>query len=269
MFTNLKKIRKYFNKNLILIYQMGKVGSTSLESSLEKEEKSFFHIHAYFSPMTYEMFKKFRTIKYFYPLLKRCYFHMTGIIKLFLIKNNKNNVKIISIVREPISRNLSMFFQDIQYPAVELTIIKDNRFEDNTNLPALERLFYNKLNHTYGIDWFENEMKRSFGIDVYKYNFDKEKGFSIIKQGKVDLMLIKMEQMNNLEVEIGHFLNIKNFKLTTENTGEKKWYGSVYNKFRYNFKPKEDYINILYNTKFMRHFYTEDEIIQFKNKWLS
>lgn len=239
------KLTKFIKSEFLLIYQMGKVASTSIENSLKRRSDlkfHIYHIHSFYSPISYEMFKNFNCVKYYHSLWDRFIYYIRNVIILSLFKRNKR-IKIISLVREPVSRNVSMFFQDIQIPVFELSKLFDNRLDSNSNLKALEKIFYDKLNHNYGVEWLDNELKRAFGIDVYKYDFNKEKGFSLIKQGNIELMIIKMEKINELEKEIGEFLDIKDFRLVNENTSEKKWYSCVYKEFIKNFRPSEDYIN--------------------------
>src|SRR4051812_8379469 len=122
----LKKIKYYLTGNLILIYQMGKVGSTCIEKSLMTQKFQTAHYHSFFSPLPYIMFKNFYSIKYYVSFWNRLIYRIKMTILLYLIKRNKN-VKIISLIREPISRNLSMFFQDAHIPAFELSMQNDNR----------------------------------------------------------------------------------------------------------------------------------------------
>ena len=47
-------------------------------------------------------------------------------------------------------------------------------------------------------------MKEVFGIDVFAYPFDAEKGYTLIKEGNIELLLMKMEKLSELENVIGH-----------------------------------------------------------------
>ncbi|MRG85070.1 putative capsular polysaccharide synthesis family protein [Salinibacillus xinjiangensis] len=261
------KFFKFLQKDIVLIYQMGKVGSTSIEETLEKSPLYIEHAHSLRSPMTYEMFKRFSSTRYYLPLLSRLRQKINGVVKK-VIFNNKKNIKIISLVREPISRNISMFFQDIHIPIFDMAKYYNGRKDGDVSLETLKDLYFSKLNHKYGVTWFENEFEKTFGINIYDYEFDKEKGFTTISQKGIDIMVIKMEKLGILEEEIGNFLEMKNFKLSKANISGRKWYSELYIKFKEEFSPSEEYVDSIYNNLYMEHFYTEEEIKKFKEKWL-
>ncbi|WP_431800859.1 putative capsular polysaccharide synthesis family protein [Halobacillus andaensis] len=267
----LKKIN-YFNQtyrkkeNLVLIHQMGKVGSTSLTKSLKSYGYLPLHIHSFYSPISYEMYKNYHAIKFYRSPLHRLNYFLTKQLVLKLLKSRKK-LKVISIVREPVSRNLSMYFQAFHVPLMDINSTTDNRQEANTNLQAFRNDFFQKFNHHYGINWFDNEFKRTWHIDVYNYPFHKEEGYTVIEKGNVEVLLLTMEKLNEAEQIIRGFLDMEEFTLTNENMGEQKWYQSVYKEFKQKIQPSEEYLNALYDSKYMKHFYTNDEVETFKGKY--
>ncbi|GGF26143.1 hypothetical protein GCM10010954_26410 [Halobacillus andaensis] len=176
-------------------------------------------------------------------------------------------MKIISIVREPVSRNLSMYFQAFHVPLMDINSSTDNRQESNTNLQAFRNDFFNKFNHHYGVNWFDDEFKKTWGIDIYEYPFHKEEGYTVIEKGNVEVLLLKMEKLNDSEEVIRDFLEMEEFTLKNENMGDKKWYQSVYREFKQNIEPSEEYLDDLYRSKYMDHFYTKEETEAFMAKY--
>ena len=49
---------------------------------------------------------------------------------------------------------------------------------------------------------------------------------------------------------------ITDFKLINENTAQQKEYYNIYMEFIEKIKLPKDYIELMYNSKFMKHFYT-------------
>ena len=103
------------NQTPILIFQMGKVGSTTVVKSLEKKGiLPLFHIHLllnsedtmkFYKSKAYESFElKF----YLERQIRRGEFLYNKIIVA------KKEVKIISLTREPIGRNISAFFENFE-----------------------------------------------------------------------------------------------------------------------------------------------------------
>ncbi|UOQ87008.1 putative capsular polysaccharide synthesis family protein [Gracilibacillus salinarum] len=255
-------------KNLILIYQMGKVGSTSIADSIIENGGQAEHIHSFHHPVMFEQFHDLKSIDYYFPTksIMKYKVYNNVFFKNALLRTNKR-LKIITLAREPISRNIAMYFQGIHFPIFEINRSYNNRSDEDVNFELIIQLFLNKFHHNYGIKWFDNEFNRTFSVDIYDYPFDKEKGYTIINTRNLDIMVIKMEKLNDLEVKIQQFLDMPNFKLNKANIGDNKWYSDLYKRFKKVFIPSEDYIEKLYNTKYMNHFYTEEEIKVFRNKW--
>lgn len=81
-------------------------------------------------------------------------------------------------------------------------------------------------------EWFDLEIKENFGIDVYGYDFDKERGFQIIRQDNVELLLMKLEKLDDCQEIIGEFVGAEDFKLIKSNMGNNKLYKFAYNELK-------------------------------------
>lgn len=262
MLSKIKTVKKIYNKfnddNLILVYQMGKVGSTSIENSLNEIGIENIHLHHLFlqKQFKYDKFKE-----KFWGKTKKI---LLGRLKLYIISNN-SNIKIVSLTREPISRNISAMFQNLYKFIYEYNSI-NNRMEESLH-QMLENIYYKYINHDLPLDWFDLEFKNNFQLNIYDYDFPKEKGWQIIKKNNIELLLLKMEDLNRCESVIGNFLDIDKFKLKRSNSSAQKWYADIYKNFKKKFNPTEEYINRMYNSKYMNHFYTDYEISNFKKYW--
>ena len=210
-------------QNWILIYQFGKVGSTTIYKSIKEVGLNCFHVHSF---------------KYLQNYI-----------------SNLNRIKIITLVREPVGRNLSEVFQNLSPSRIhEMNLeqlISSQLFEGR-------RLF----------DWFDIELKEYIGIDIYAHPFDREKGYTIIKQGNVEVLAIKLEKLNTLGNVIGEFIGAKQFKLKNANEGDVKSYKYLYNNVKDAIRIPRDIFDIYYNNNAkMDHFYTEAEKEEFLKKW--
>jgi|SRR5699024_7377541 len=235
------------SKNVVFVYQMGKVGSQSIRESLKTQGITAPHKHR----LTYKTYKE-----YDIDFMKRPIYILWLRKLLAKVVSKKKNLKIITLVREPIQRNISEFFQhynELNYKG----IYKGDPQE----------VFLSEFPQDIPLNWFDDELKKVFGIDIYKYPFDREKGFTIISENNLDLLVIKLEELDNLEKQIGKFVGLKEFRLDTVNRASKKPYGEFYKYFKRNLKFTENYIEEMYNSKYMTHFYTQEEINAFKEKW--
>lgn len=268
-------IRKFINKihshiygQIIIIYQMGKVGSTSLQKSLELLNIECIHLHSIYKQIRNSLIKNSQKALRCFEIMEDIKYRCRWYKKLFLRRKNKN-LKIISMVREPIARNISFYFQNLPYFLLSLDIDKkhDTRLVEHTNIDALISIFFEEFNHDHGVNWFDEELRKAFGLDIYNYPFDKKKGYTTFKHKNIDVMVLQMEKMNQLQKEIGNFLSIDDFKLINENESSKKWYSCVYKQFNEEIEFSIDYIDSLYNSKFMRHFYSNGDIERFRAKY--
>ena len=94
----------------VLVYQMGKVASSSVYLSLEKTtDFDVFHVHR-LNPENIAKVREEHVQRGDSPPneKKGLYLYEN------LIRTRKTHTKIISLVREPIARNISAFFQNLQ-----------------------------------------------------------------------------------------------------------------------------------------------------------
>ncbi|WP_319204526.1 putative capsular polysaccharide synthesis family protein [uncultured Ilyobacter sp.] len=265
----MKKLKKLkstlLSKEIILIYQMGKVGSTTIEKSLEKLGKNnVYHIHHFFKEPSLENIKINSNLKLFIKSNRENIFFKLKRLTLYIFCRIKK-VKIITLTREPIERNISMFFQDFPQVLYENYFINPRRNEMTQN--QIFKLFEENFNHELPLRWFDEEIKRYFSVDIYNYPFDKESGYSIIKESNIDMFVCKLEKLNFLENELKEFLELDEFKLEDSNSSRVKWYYYLYKEFKKNYIPNKHYLNSMYNSRFINHFYTVEEIEIFKKKW--
>ncbi len=179
-----------------------------------------------------------------------------------LIHEEKRPLNVISLVREPISRNISHFFHDLgaytgipdPYKKLSITELKDS-FLSSESL------------HESFLGFFENNMLVNFGIDVFSTPFP-ESGISTYSNGNVRLLVMRMEISDNDKVEaIKSFLGLENFSLYHHNIGEKKHYVATYRKFKDEVKLPPDYIDGMCETRWFRHFYGTEYINTVKERF--
>ncbi len=278
-FSRFKK-RFLHEKHTLLIYTMGKVGSTSIYESLKDNIEGFNLVHLHRLNKSYlkkreqfiknEIYKNNKYSKHLYTdlLWKPECVRQT-------ISNKANELKIITLVREPISRNISLLFQWIDFTETENhykfeSRSKNHPFNIVTNkndLTPLYNYFFNGFISTSHIEWFESELKEVFNINLDTYSFDKQKGYSILNNSNSNLLVIKLESLSSSFNEaINKFLDI-DIQLKNANEADNKQVNEVYKKFKAEIEIPKSYIDSLYETTYMKCFYSEKEINTFKSKW--
>ena len=88
----------------------------------------------------------------------------------------RRTLKIVTLVRDPIGRNVSMYFHDLHYwLAYYFSEVRPDRDGARRNRPLID-CFRETFDHRYPLDWFDKELKRLSGIDVYEHAFDRTTG---------------------------------------------------------------------------------------------
>jgi hypothetical protein len=180
---------------------------------------------------------------------------------------SRRHWKLVSVFREPIARNVSVFFLSID------AFVDDfqRRYRmGELDHKALMEIFLEKFPHEQPLQWFEQEIGEVFGIDVYDHPFPEGQGHQVIRTGHVDLLLIKLEQLNDcyqaafqdlLEVEIPR---LKHTHVTEQDPSK-----PMYSDFVRTAVFPDDYLDRMYESAFAKHFYTRAERDAFRSKWSS
>lgn len=200
-------------------------------------------------------------------------------IKEFLESyKNRPPINFLIGVRDVISQNLSLLFElfdggclngiDAMWNNDVQEVFNNYIISDETDHTSWFKYMKDKLHMNYLVqDFFDQQIKYYFDIDIYKYPFDVERGYSIYEIGNMRFMIYQLENMNNLENEIGKFLKIKNFFIKKTNAGEDKWYAKNYKETCKEIILDKKYFNECYSGKYMQHFYSDDDIAKYKMKW--
>lgn len=266
------------DKQPLLIYQMGKVGSTTILESLKTLRVSFaiFHVHVLsrngiaFEEKLYYGENSGIRFKSNLPRMKHL-FQSYYLHKRITKTLNGKKWKIITLIRDPIARNVSVFFQiiDLRIPGFyNLFARKAIKIED------LKELFLRDFEGGFEPDimpfkWFERELYSTFGIDVLSREFPKDRGYKIYESKNADVLLIKLENLNKCSKDaFKEFLNLREFNLMTANVAKNKKYYPIYQEFIDSLVLPASYLDKMYACKFMQHFYSKEEIIGFRKRWL-
>ncbi|WP_250658148.1 putative capsular polysaccharide synthesis family protein [Alkalimarinus coralli] len=176
------------------------------------------------------------------------------------------NIKIVVPLRDPIATNVSSFFHNfIWWPKELLTICQ-------ANAPGcIEKLKAHYLEHhlhDVPLTWFDMELKQVFDIDFLATEFPKDTGYKIYNGKGYEVMIVRLENLNHCATKaFKEFLGLDDFHIVSDNEGKDKWYNSVYKEFKSNVKFPAAYIDMMYNSKWYRHFYSEEELQNFRKRW--
>lgn len=169
------------------------------------------------------------------------------------------------MVRDPIAVDLSTIFQWMGTGYIDRYFEKELK-SGKDFLEAVLNFMLKIQNRLF--DWFEEELKEVCGIDVFGHSFDREKGYSIIEECGVKILLIKTEKLSQMTGVIREFTGNYQFRLLNTNIGQNKEYAHIYEKVKSALVLPDEYIDFYYKgNSQMNHFYTEKEQEYLRKKW--
>lgn len=156
------------------LFQMGKVGSKSIESALKAAGYSGLLPHLHWSN---EMVITYPGVFYSYQEIVE--------------QRRDKKLIFISGVRDPLERVFSGMFQSANDPESSLTL----KLLSDLSVASLEELRPKvSINLERVLNWFDHGYY--VGLNVYDYPFDKEIGYSIIKRGNITVFLYRLEALD-------------------------------------------------------------------------
>jgi hypothetical protein len=239
-----------------VVYTERKVGSTSVTVSLRNSDLSMFFIKTHSLDHGIEEAEiRVRNQEWDFLIaqLSRLVF-----VPFLLEYIKRHRTKIIVLVRELIELEISSYFFST-YMAGKPFRNTEKHIRHRIN-SCMDR----KLSPAF---WFDQELHRNFAFDVYAQPFDKDKGFHIYQHDNLDILVMKLEHLDEIYSEaMEEFFNHR-LELGTYNIAEEKSYKDLYREFKGTFKVPADITEQIYNLPWMQHFYTQAEISLFRSRW--
>jgi FkbM family methyltransferase len=235
---------------IIPVLTMGKVGSKSILFSLKSLPKNVlpaevYHVHQ--MPVTMTRPTAFPDGSHV-PV-------GFALKKVFDTVGKNMRWKFITGVRDPISAALSEFFE--------------NHWNEKLDIEYILTYLTKAISTDYFLNYFSEYFYSSIGVNVYHYKFDFKKNYTIIVDNNISVLLYRMEDLSNIFcTAIEEYLGICDLKLLSVNIGAKKPYRKVYQIVREQIRFEKSFLEKVYSSKYVKHFYTDREIEGFINQWL-
>jgi hypothetical protein len=257
----------------LVLFQMGRVGSRTIEESLIRclDDVRVHHVH-FLTESGQERFNR--------PYIGNPYYRGRG--QRYVVRNrflarqirstlHREQWRVVTAVRDPLARNVSMFFTMLlaRWPHTRAKE-RVRAGECDEIVRDLLPIFMEEFDHETALSWFDDEMKAVFELDVYAEPFDVARGYQIYDQGNTQTLLIRLENLRENSAEaFSRFLGISDFTLIESNIGAQKDYGRVYKRFLELLELPDSYIERMYTSRFARHFYSDRQLDAFREKWTS
>ncbi len=255
-----------------IVYQPGKVGSITVQKSLESAFQKInlatpiYHAHNLDRIDAIEEYvKKHRTAPE--NTLKKLGESRALRQKIEADPTQKWNI--ITLVRDPVALRVSTMFQLLdEYIPNWAALTQENKL----SIEDLQQILLTKeeLDPTFLAGWFNNQVKGLFQLDIFSLPFDTQHGYKIYRpaESRFSFMIIRLEDLNRVAPRAFYeFTRLKNFEVLHYNIGENKAYSQLYKQFKSTPLPAS-YLERAYNTQYAQHFYSAKERETFQQRWL-
>ncbi|WP_298637081.1 putative capsular polysaccharide synthesis family protein [uncultured Umboniibacter sp.] len=237
-------------RELVVVYTVGKVASSTISESIKAAGLQCYDVHVMEHSRLLNVMKTHARDNVFPPphiaqslLIRRDFF------------SKYSNVKLISLIRDCPSRNVSCVFQNLP---------KDEAVSVEEVSEQLLAMHFNPFS-----PWFRKELLEVTGIDVMATPFDRDAKWQRYSRGRFELLLMRTDLADDEKSQqLENYLGIS-VPLLHSNVGAKKWYSELYNRFNSSGELSEKWINSAIDNKFMRHFFHDYEREKLRTKYSS
>lgn len=240
------------NEDILLICMPGKTGDYTIEETLTENKVRFFNL-----------------------------WHRAEKFDFKLITSKYKKVKIVTAVREPVSQYLSAMFQHISIQGIAPEVeFADLGIMNNTELlykngGDVQEIFNHYMHHIvndYDGKIWQQIFLDSFSdhiIDLMEYSYNQVKGYTIVKEGNIEIFVFQLEKLDGLVSEFSDWLNVPITSWKIGNEGTDKWTGDAYQQAVREIKVTQEFFELCYSQHFVKCFYSDEDIIKFKERWKS
>lgn len=259
LFRNLK------DRTPTLVYQMGKVGSSTVARTLDglREPAPVVRVHS-LNPS--KVARSIETLRKSLGYLREHVVTSSVLIRKQL-DWGEFPCRIITLTREPIGRAISFAFQDWERQLPEVSGL-DELHPDRMVELVMEKLRPGSLHANPG-QWFERELKPVFGIDVMKTPYDFEQGYTKIRSGPVDVLIIRMEDLDRaLRAGLADLYDLdpQRVRMRSSNVGKNKEYADLQSEVKERLTVLPSVSERVLTTDYAKHFYGPD-LDRIRDKW--
>lgn len=260
------KTRLAGDEDIYIVHQMGRVASMTMVNTLRKAKPGtpIYHTHYLNTPLLQQRLEEMGRIG---QRPNQRHYQVSKVLAPALPQYlDKHCWKVVTVVRDPVARNVSAFFLGIErYIPDFYQLYADQQIE----MTEVVETFLRDYSHNIPLQWLDDEIKAPFGVDVYNESFPQERGYAILHHGTVDLLILKLESLHVCYREaFKAFMGIENASLQDTHITNKDSTRGAYNKLLSAMKLPEDFLDEMYASKYASHFFSRSEIANFKQKWL-
>lgn len=244
----------------VIVYQMAKVGSSAVVGALTRSRLPVFHVHRMSASHLDQLRARRAALGWHIPTVP--VHDQLGLELYDRLIAPRGRARIITLVRDPIARNLSSYFEHLDF------IWRTGNAHGAIPLDDLCAGFFERFTHSEPLTWFEDELQPVLGIDVYARPFPAA-GHVTIRGGTFDVLVLESEAADEVKhAALSEYLGIEVAPLRRTNITGESSKGKVYREFIRRIRFTAAYVDELMNARYTRHFYSEAERDEMRQRWL-
>lgn len=182
-------------------------------------------------------------------------------------------IKVITAVREPISRDISFLYQCLEFivssPMIDKLNLQLKTPHVMTGGGDAQQIFDLHFNSKKGatpmVDFFQKFDEHI--LKLTDYPFDQEQGYAIIKEGNLEVFVYQLEKLDSLATAMGDWLDTPIEHFVSGNTADSKWIATSYEQAKSDIVLDPEYYEKCYSSEWVKHFYSNEDIEKFKANW--
>ena len=243
---------------IVLVYQMGKVASSSVYHSLKKYPQ---YCHAFHTHILTAEWIKAKATKRSHTLLNPDRRNQNSQDLRRNIIEPGHPAKIITLVRDPFARSISAFFENSAsvHKAPAGTVAA---------MHYLKSAFFAETNLLHPDYWFEKEFNHALKLNIFDYPFNPEQGWSRFSKSPYEVLVLSTDLSDKEKaLRVEEFVDIPGFKLERKNTTPPGGRLELYNSFKAHIRFPEKAIEKVLNTQYSRHFFDADKRAALRKRW--
>lgn len=241
----------------ILIYQMGKVGSSTIRASLRKAGFPSFQFHS-LDESVLQQEADYHARRGSVPPK---HIERSLLVRKELLDSG-TPLRVITLVREPISRNISAYFENLErYTQIE-------NAAETASVDFLLDHFLKTKPELRALNWFESELERFLGIDVYSHPFEAEQRFTRFRSGNHEVLILRIDAEDAVKARaLADFVGIPEVGIVNSNVSDDSSYAAKYKQFKQRVQLSKHYFDAHINSRLLQHFFTPIEREQVAQRW--
>ncbi len=240
-----------FRKKIdVVVYTMGKVGSSTISTSLKKAGFTCLDIHFWAQDRILASLKN--SVED--PDIEIIPEHIIDSILAQNALQRQGRLKIVSLIRNPIMRNISAVFQNMPQSAAG---------DDERMMERLRNYAVRTPDH-----WFEADFIPTTGIDIFSAPVDRDADHYRYSTAEFDILLMKLEAPDERKAALLEDFMGQTIELVRANEAGKKWYYDIYRKIIENPSlVRPTFVQECLSLQYYKTFYTEEDARRLAEKF--